>query len=144
MVGLQMRHGVNRLLTVAQPAKLLTAFAQGDRIGTMPQRFNTAGFTILATLFASAAPAEELPGDARLGHALALEICAQCHEVETRERDGKLPDPPAFQNLADDPAMTALALRVFLHTPHANMPNLILSDADVDDVIAYIHSLKSN
>jgi mono/diheme cytochrome c family protein len=121
----------------------LTEFTQDEKIGFMLQRFNTAVFFILATLFAGAALAEDLPGDPRLGRALALDICVRCHEVEAGERDGKLPDPPAFQNLADDPAMTALALRVFLHSPHANMPNLILSDANVDDVIAYIHSLKS-
>lgn len=110
----------------------------------MAQRFKTAVFAISATLSACVAMAEELPGDPKLGRALALDVCVQCHEVEAGEREGKMPDPPAFQNLADDAAMTPLALRVFLHSPHANMPNLILSDADVDDVIAYIHSLKSN
>jgi mono/diheme cytochrome c family protein len=89
------------------------------------------------------AGARELPGDPAPGHALALKDCVECHEVEPGERDGKLPDPPAFQNLADDPAMTALALRVFLSTPHATMPGLILSDAEIDDVIAWIHSLKA-
>lgn len=110
----------------------------------MPQHIKTVVLAIFGTLFAGAVLAEELPGDPRLGRELALDICVQCHEIEAGERDGRLPDPPAFQNLADDPAMTALALRVFLHTPHANMPNLILSDADVDDIVAYIHSLKSD
>jgi hypothetical protein len=33
---------------------------------------------------------------------------------------------------------------VFLRSPHRNMPNLILSEAESDDVIAYILSLKKN
>lgn len=102
---------------------------------------------IAAAVWASAsgaAPAsEELPGDPALGRKLALEVCQECHHVEAGQREGELPDPPAFQNLADDPAMTPLALRVFLTTPHTNMPNLILTDAEVDNVIAYIQSLKS-
>lgn len=89
------------------------------------------------------AGARELPGDPVLGRALALKVCVECHQVEPGEREGELPDPPAFQNLADTPAMTPLALRVFLTTPHGDMPNLILTDAEVDDVIAWIHSLKS-
>lgn len=97
-------------------------------------------------MFAGLAPvpaaAEELPGDPVPGRVLALKVCQECHHVEPGDREGELPDPPAFQNLADNPAMTALALRVFLTTPHANMPNLILEDREVDDVIAYIHSLK--
>lgn len=98
------------------------------------------GFAALAGI--AAAAAQELPGDPLLGRALALDACVECHEIEPDERDAKLPDPPAFRNLADDTAMTVLALRVFLTTPHSNMPGLILSDAEIDDVIAYIHSLK--
>lgn len=98
----------------------------------------------LAGLAATApAGARDLPGDPVLGHKLARQVCAQCHRVEPGEREGELPDPPAFQNLADDPAMTVLALRVFLTTPHVNMPNLILTDAETDDVIAWIHGLKA-
>ena len=88
------------------------------------------------------AGARELPGDPALGHALALKACVECHEVEAGQRDARLPDPPSFQNLAEEPAMTPLALRVFLTTPHTNMPGLILTDAEIDDVIAWIHSLK--
>ena len=99
-----------------------------------------AGLVGLAS--AGVAGAQALPGDRVLGHELAHKVCAECHEVAAGQREGVLPDPPAFQNLADDPAMTSLALRVFLTTPHTNMPNLILSGAEVDDVIAYIQSLK--
>lgn len=108
----------------------------------MNSRFIALLSGVLAGLAFGAASAEELPGDPVLGRDLALKICQECHHVEAGDRDGELPDPPAFQNLADDPAMTPLALRVFLTTPHTNMPNLILTDTEVDDIIAYIHSLK--
>ena len=45
---------------------------------------------------------------------------------------------PAFQTIANDPAVTALSLRVFLRTPHKNMPDLVLTETETDDVIGYI------
>ena len=118
--------------------------AGAGRIAAMGKR----RFAVLAGGLAglagiAAAGAQELPGDPVLGRELARKACAECHAVEAGERDGILPDPPAFQNLADDPAMTPLALRVFLSTPHTDMPNLILSQAEIDDLIAWIHSLET-
>ena len=40
------------------------------------------------------------------------------------------------------PSTTADALNVFLLTPHATMPDLILSPSDRGDLIAYILSLR--
>ena len=113
--------------------------AGAGRIATMGKR----RFAILAGGLAgligiAAAGAQELPGDPVLGRDLA-----ECHAVEADERDGITPGQRGFQDLADDPAMTPLALRVFLSTPHADMPNLILTQAEIDDLIAWIHSLKS-
>lgn len=117
--------------------------ARTARIEIMQKHLRTilagglAGLAAIAT-----AGARELPGDAALGHALALKACVECHEVEAGQRGARLPDPPSFQNVAEEPAMTPLALRVFLSTPHTNMPGLILTDAEIDDIIAWIHSLK--
>jgi len=102
---------------------------------------------VLATLASLAgAPAwadEDVPGDPVAGQVLAERVCADCHAVQAGDRKGVLPNPPAFQLMADDPAMTPLALRVFLESPHHDMPNLILTEEETDDVIAWIHSLKS-
>ena len=69
-----------------------------------------ATFAICATRTA----AQELPGDPGAGRMLAESECAACHEVGKGVPGAALPDPPGFQRIADDPAMTALALRVFL------------------------------
>ena len=42
------------------------------------------------------------------------------------------------------PAATETALRIFLGTPHATMPNLRLAPEQTDDVITYILSLKGH
>ncbi len=81
-------------------------------------------------------------GDASQGRALAQKECAECHLVEKQQRDRKTAQAIAFQQIADDPARTALSLQVFLNSEHRKMPRLILSEAEADNVIAYILSLR--
>ena len=97
----------------------------------------------LATLVASfAVLAQSVSGDPIEGEKLAREICAACHEVDKGRYGISLEEAPAFQEVADDASMTSLALRVFLRSPHEVMPDLMLSETETDDVIAYILSLK--
>ena len=49
---------------------------------------------------------------------------------------------PSIQSVADMTSTTALSLTVFFRSNHKNMPNLILSNTEADDIIAYILSLK--
>lgn len=81
-------------------------------------------------------------GDAAKGRDLALQVCIACHFVDKGESDDNSYEATAFQNIADNPAHTALSLRVFLTTPHKNMPNLVLTDDETDNLIAYILSLR--
>jgi mono/diheme cytochrome c family protein len=74
-------------------------------------------------------------------HAYAKQVCAECHAVERGEVD--ILNPPSFQNVADSPGMTDRALAVWLQNPHPNMPNFILPQEDMKNVIAYIMSLRS-
>ena len=50
---------------------------------------------------------------------------------------------PTFPGVARMPSTMAMSLRVFLQTPHSLMPNMQLSRAETDDVIAYILSLRA-
>ena len=81
-------------------------------------------------------------GDVGAGYEMAKRLCATCHRVEKGETDEKFLDVASFQTIADSPSKTALNLRVFLKSPHRNMPDLILSETEIDSVIAYIQSLK--
>jgi mono/diheme cytochrome c family protein len=85
--------------------------------------------------------AQPLSADPTSGRQIATKLCSSCHRVLPMT----LPDkgnPPSFQSIADLPSTTGLSLNVFLHSNHKNMPNIILSPAESDDVIAYILSLK--
>jgi hypothetical protein len=60
------------------------------------------------------------------------------------DRTGSSPEPtaPPFKDVANTPGMTETALTVWLRTSHPTMPNIIVEPADMDNVIAYILSLK--
>lgn len=97
---------------------------------------------ILCLLLAlEAAFAADLPGDPFLGREIAEGWCGECHDVLPDGVDF-LDAPPAFQELADDPAFTELALRAFLRTPHGDMPDVMPTPEETDHLIAYILSLK--
>ena len=93
------------------------------------------------TLIAGAAGAQSSPM-AGEGLRLSRQWCAACHAVS---RD--MPPPagdavPGFLAIAAMTSTTETGLRVFLQTPHANMPNFQLSRAEVDAVVAYLLSLR--
>lgn len=75
--------------------------------------------------------------DAARGRALVAANCDTCHASVPAGR------APSFASVAAMPSTTALALGVFLRTSHPSMPNIVLSPAELDDVIAYILSLKT-
>jgi mono/diheme cytochrome c family protein len=82
---------------------------------------------------------QPLAGNSLKGRQTATAICATCHQTNGRPPDGAA---PSFFDVANMPSTTALSLKVFLRTSHTQMPNLIISDSDTDDLIAYIIALK--
>jgi mono/diheme cytochrome c family protein len=86
--------------------------------------------------------AETLPGNAWEGQKLARQVCSTCHSVEKDESGASPVGAPAFQDIADDPAVTETALLVFFRMPHEGMPDLILTPTESDDAIAYILGLR--
>jgi mono/diheme cytochrome c family protein len=108
-------------------------------------------FVVIASIVATQLPsnAQPLRGDPASGHQIATKQCSSCHRISplqsSDKRDPSLADkdgPPSFQSIADLPSTTGLALNVFLHSSHKNMPNIMLSGPEADAVIAYILSLK--
>jgi mono/diheme cytochrome c family protein len=83
-------------------------------------------------------------GDPKRGIAYAQANCAGCHAILYEDANSPNTDSPSFKAVADTPGMTRTALSVFLQSPHATMPNLIVTGEDADDLIAYILSLKGD
>lgn len=88
------------------------------------------------------AQGQDMLGDPAAGARLAERVCAACHVVGGEWPANPRSAAPAFGSIALEPSATPLSLRVFLNSPHRNMPNLILSETEVDDVIAYIMALR--
>jgi mono/diheme cytochrome c family protein len=89
----------------------------------------------------TAVPAQDL-GDKSKGREFAQAVCAECHAVVPAETASPRTDAATFKAIANTPGMTELAIAVWLKTPHKKMPNLIISKDDLENVIAYIVSLR--
>jgi mono/diheme cytochrome c family protein len=99
---------------------------------------HVATIVVLSTRLASAQDA----GDPAAGHKLAQTWCANCHVIDTAQRQGTSSGAPPFPAVARMKSTTFMGLRAFLQTPHDRMPDLHLTRNEIDDVAAYILSLK--
>jgi mono/diheme cytochrome c family protein len=81
-------------------------------------------------------------GDAAAGLAYAQQSCASCHAVGRGEMVS--PDARArpFDAIANTPGLTRTALNAWLHSSHSNMPDLIVDPDSIDDLSAYLATLK--
>jgi mono/diheme cytochrome c family protein len=93
-------------------------------------------------LLPGVAAAQDL-GNVKVGKEFAERVCADCHDVEAGGEISVNPDAPSFQSVADTQGMSARALAVWLQSSHPTMPNFILKPDDMDNVIAYIMSLRA-
>jgi len=82
-------------------------------------------------------------GDPAAGLAYARANCSECHAVDPNDLNRPFSDVPAFEEVANVPAMSELALLSFFQTPHEVMPNFVVAPADQRNLIAYILSLRN-
>jgi len=80
-------------------------------------------------------------GDAEHGRGLAIRWCSSCHVVATGQ-GRSIQGAPPFAAIAQSPDFNSDRLAHLLLAPHPNMEKLALSRAAVDDIAAYIASLK--
>jgi mono/diheme cytochrome c family protein len=97
---------------------------------------------LLVLMSPAVAAGQTLPGDPAVGADLASRWCANCHDVAPGRTRNRPAVAPSFQSIADRPTSTSVGLRVFLWTPHADMPDIMLSPQQVDSLVSYILSLK--
>jgi mono/diheme cytochrome c family protein len=94
---------------------------------------------------APAAAPVAAPRDASLdmpGYAYAAAHCAACHAIRRGEDLSPNPDATPFETIANTPGMTGYALTVWLNTSHPTMPNFIVEADRIEDVWAYMATLK--
>ncbi len=85
------------------------------------------------------------------GHELALSVCGACHVVTQDQSDSPiLRNPaPSFVSIVNQPAFSVDVFRQYLGSkhpnlgPHETMPNPELVDYQIDEIVAYVLSLKA-
>lgn len=83
-------------------------------------------------------------GSAAAGLAYAEQNCAQCHAVLRDQTMSPHPDAPAFAEIVTTPGMGGLALNVWLHSEHEQMPHLLIESEHVEDLWAYMSTLAAD
>jgi len=100
---------------------------------------HTARPAALSLLLACLAPIT-VHVDSVEGARVAKQWCANCHVIDGGAPAAVPQGPPSFRTIAGhlDPNQ----LRTFLTHPHGAMPDLALSRAEIEDLIAYITTLQ--
>src|SRR4051812_45052237 len=88
----------------------------------------------------TAAIAQDI-GDPMMGRKIAAAWCSNCHAFPGGTV-ATATGAPSFPAIAANRARTPLALRAFLQTTHDRMPDLHLSNNEMDDLIAFILSTR--
>jgi mono/diheme cytochrome c family protein len=89
-----------------------------------------------------AALAQMEPGDPVAGQRLAASWCANCHRIAPGGPGPTTDIAPSFAAIAVLPSTTSMSLRAYLRTPHANMPDYRLSREELDDIVAYLLTVR--
>lgn len=98
---------------------------------------------LAAGLFLALAMSGARAADLADGKALAEKWCSHCHLTGPgQKRAGDA--APTFTSIARMPSTTEMSLKAFLQTPHVRMPDYQLSRAEIDDLTAYILSLRGH
>ena len=98
---------------------------------------------LMASLLAGSQAQAQQINQAKRGLVVAKFACAQCHSVEKRSRRSPDAAAPPFEDIANSPGMTAMAISMALETiPHRTMPNVRLNRDQLGDLVTYILSLK--
>ncbi len=109
----------------------------------LPRSFTVPLLSALLAMALGWSAAGQDIGDPVAGRGLAEKWCNSCHVVDPKARDAVSTGAPAFTAVARMSSATPLSLRVFLQTPHERMPDLHLTGDEIDNMIAYILSLRS-
>jgi mono/diheme cytochrome c family protein len=107
-------------------------------------RMPTAVLAIAAALSCLGPPAEaQTAATLARGRELAERSCGGCHAIDGGS--GSIvqgTDVPSFRAIAGRPNQTAEHLKAFILTPHRPMPGIPLSLNEVDDIVAFVQSLR--
>jgi cytochrome c len=82
---------------------------------------------------------------AEVGLKLSETLCQTCHLISDAV-PGKAVTVgiPSFRGIANKPGQTGKAIELVLIKPHLPMPDMKLTNAEIQDIIAYLDSLRTD
>lgn len=110
-----------------------------NKTAAMAASSSVAALLAVLPFEAAAQPA----GDPDAGHQIAQTWCSSCHVIGPEQQRATSTGAPPFTAVANAKTTTSLGLHAFFQSPHQRMPDLHLSRSEMDDVVAYILSLRS-
>ena len=110
----------------------------------MSKKISVAILAVLSGSFLTAATASaQMKGDAMRGSSLAESWCSSCHVIDLKGTGRSVDLAPPFQKIANDPKKPPGFLQQWLVSSHPQMPNFNLGRREIDDLVAYIQTLKA-
>jgi mono/diheme cytochrome c family protein len=81
---------------------------------------------------------------AEKGYQLARRLCSNCHLIEDKANATLPAGVPTFRGIANRPGQTGQRITNTLMVPHAPMPDIRLSGPEIQDLISYLETLRTN
>lgn len=115
-----------------------------DKVIVMVQRqlsLILAGLVMgLGAVVATAQPVRD--GDAEQGRQTAERLCTSCHVTESSSSQTVPAGVPTMRTIANKPDQTAARIAGMLIDPHPPMPNVRVTREEINDIVAYLQSLR--
>lgn len=104
---------------------------------------------LIGTVGAGLIGVAALAGDATppskdTGHALARALCSTCHLIGDDEGMTATAGIPTFRIIANREGQSAERILRILMQPHAPMPDMQLTMSEMQSLLAYLESLRTN
>lgn len=105
----------------------------------------------LTTLYSTSPPiaaqspsktAEPRPPSSDRGLAIARTICKGCHLIDGDDTGPRVVGIPTMRAIANKPGQTARQIENVLILPHAPMPDVQPTAEEIQDIIAYLDTLR--
>ena len=98
---------------------------------------------VASLLAAALAATTSQAGDIAAGFKHAKEVCAKCHVVAKGIGGGGTDGAPPFATIPNQLKRSEAQIKTFLARPHGRMPDFVMTRQEIDDLAAYIMSLRN-
>jgi cytochrome c len=106
--------------------------------------FSILSYLLVSGTLSTSSMAEEVRRpSAEGGLELAQKFCKACHIVTAEGGETAPVGPPSFPSIANKPEQTAERIIGALVAPHPPMPDMHLTNDEMQDIIAYLDTLRT-